>query len=294
MRILICSDGTEPANNAIQTGALVAAPIKAQTTLLGIVEESRDEPQLRQALEAEAQLLRQRDLQPEIVVRAGEPVRQILVQTSKTNYDLVVIGSRPKDEVGHYWRSGRTYEVIKSIRPPVLVAIGNCHRLKRFLVCTGGKEFIEGAIQLTGQVAAAVGASVTLLHVLAEPPAVYADLVRLEEDLDRLLGSGSELGINLAQQKKDLERAGVPTEVRLRHGLVVDQVFEEAREGNYDLIVTGSSQARGIFRHYIMGDLTRKILNRSNCPVLVARAGKIGSAHGFWNSFKQLFRSRQE
>jgi nucleotide-binding universal stress UspA family protein len=294
MRILICSDGTEPADNAIEIGALVAAPIKAQTTLLGIAEKARDEAPLRQALEAEAQSLGQRDLKPEIVVRAGEPVRQILAQTSRTNYDLVIIGSRRKDEVGHYWRSRKTYEVIKSIRPPVLVAIGACHRLKRFLVCTGGKEFIEEAIQLTGKVAAAVGASVTLLHVMAEPPAVYADLVRLEEDVDRLLGAGSELGVNLAQQKKDLERAGVPTEVRVRHGLVVNQVFEEVREGNYDLIVTGSSQARGIFRHYIMGDLTRSILNRADCPVLVARAGKVVSARGFWNSLKRLFRSRQE
>jgi nucleotide-binding universal stress UspA family protein len=294
MRILICSDGTEPAENAIQTGALVAAPIKAQTTLLGIAEESRDEAELRQALEAQAQSLGQRGLKPEIVVRAGEPVHQILLQTSKTNYDLVVIGSRRKDEVGHYWLSGKTYEVIKSIRPPVLVAIGDCRRLKRFLVCTGGKEFIEEAIQLTGKVAAAVGASVTLLHVMAEPPVVYADLVRLEEDVDRLLSSGSELGVNLAQQKKDLERAGVPTEVRVRHGFVVDQVFEEVREGNYDLIVTGSSQARGMFRHYIMGDLTRRILNRASCPVLVARAGRVVSARGFWNSLKRLFRSRKE
>jgi nucleotide-binding universal stress UspA family protein len=294
MRILICSDGTEPGENAIQTGALVAAPIKAQTTLLGVAEESRDEAALRQVLEAQAQSLGQRGLKPEIVVRAGEPVHQILVQTSKTNYDLVVIGSRRKDEVGHYWLSGKTYEVIKSIRPPVLVAIGDCRRLKRFLVCTGGKEFIEEAIQLTGKVAAAVGASVTLLHVMAEPPVVYADLVRLEEDVDRLLRSGSELGVNLAQQKKDLERAGVPTEVRVRHGLVVDQVFQEARGGNYDLIVTGSSQARGMFRHYIMGDLTRKILNRASCPVLVARAGRVVSARGFWNLLKRLFRSQQE
>ena len=47
------------------------------------------------------------------------------------------------------------------------------------------------------------------------------------------------------------------------------------REGEHDLIVTGTSQARGPLRHYIMGDLTRGILNRADCPVLVARAGKI-------------------
>jgi nucleotide-binding universal stress UspA family protein len=293
MRILICSDGTEAAHSAINIGAMIAGPIKSEITLLGIAEKSPDEAALRQALERQAQSLGERDLKPGIVIRAGDPVRQIFLQTSRTNYDLVVIGSRQKGEFGDYWRSGRTYEVIKSIPPPVLVAIGDCARLKRFLVCTGGKEFIEEAIQLTGKVAAAVGATVTLLHVMAEPPALYADLVRLEEDVERLLQSGSELGINLAQQKKDLERAGVLTEIRVRHGLVVNQVFEEVDTGNYDLIVTGSSRARGIFRHYIMGDLTRRILNRANCPVLVARAGKVVTARSSWNSFKGLFRARQ-
>jgi len=173
------------------------------------------------------------------------------------------------------------------------VAIGECKRLKRFLVCTGGKEFIEQAVQLTGKLAAAVEASVTLLHVMAEPPAVYADLVSLEEDVDRLLGSGSELGMNLLQQKKELERIGVSAEVRVRHGIVIDQVFEEVREGDYDLIVTGTSQARGLLRHYIMGDLTRSILNRANSPVLVARAEPVPAARGFWHSLRKFFRSRR-
>ena len=110
---------------------------------------------------------------------------------------------------------------------------------------------------------------------MAEPPAIYADLVRLEEDVDRLLASDSELGRNLRGQKESLEKMGLEVEIRIRHGLALEQIFAEVREGEHDLIVTGTSQARGTFRHYIMGDLTRGILNRADCPVLVARAGKI-------------------
>jgi nucleotide-binding universal stress UspA family protein len=281
MKILICSNGTSPAESAIRIGGLLAGPTRAETTLLGIVENPQDERPLRDALEAQAQSLRTHDVTPEIVVRAGEPIRQILKQTSKTIYDLVVIGGQQKGTTEPYWRSEKTYEVIKSIPPPVLVAIGECTALKKFLVCTGGKQAIEKAVQLTGKLAAAVGASVTLLHVMAEPPAIYADLVRMEEDVDRLLHSKSELGTNLRRQKRELERSGVSATVRLRHGIVIDQVFEEAREGDYDLIVTGSSPARGLLRHYIMGDLTRSILNHANCPVLVGRGGKSTDAERF-------------
>ncbi len=293
MKILICSDGMPAAESAIQLGGLLAGPLQAETTILGIAEKSSDERPLREALEKQAQSLRAQKFGLEISMHAGEPVRQILDQTSKTSYDLVVIGARWTGATGYYWRSEKTYEVIKAIQPPVLVAIGECKQLKRFLVCTGGKEFIEQAIQLTGKLAAALGASVTLLNVMAEPPAIYADLVQLEEDVSRLLESKSELGTNLQRQKRELERLGVSAEVRLRHGIVIDQVFEEARDGDYDLIVTGTSQARGLLRHYIMGDLTRSILNHADCPVLVARGGRPVAIGGFWDLLKRLFRRKR-
>ena len=289
MKILICSDGKPAADSATRLGALLAGPLQAETTLLGIAENADDEAALREALGKQAEWLRAKNVSPQIAIGAGDPVRQIVDQTTKTKYDLVVIGARKTGSAGPHWRSEKTYEVIKSISPPVLVAMGEWAQLKRFLVCTGGKEFIEEALQLTGKLAAGVGAAVTLLHVMAEPPAIYADLTRLEEDVDRLLESSSELGINLRSQKQDLEKLGVPTEVHVRHGIVVDQVFAEARQSNYDLIVTGSSQARGMFRHYIMGDLTRSILNHANCPVLVARAGKMAGPRGLWRSLRRAF-----
>jgi len=289
MKILICSDGTPSAETAIHLGGLLAGPLKAETSLLGIAESSQDENPLRSALQKQAQSLRQRGIAPEIVVQSGEPVHQIHDQTSKSNYDLVVIGARWTGAVGDYWRSKKTYEVIKTVQPPVLVAIGERKQLKRFVICTGGKEFIEQAVQFTGRVAAAVGASVTLLHVMAEPPAMYADLVRMEENVDQLLESKSELGTNLRRQRRELERLGVSAEVRLRHGIVIDEVFAEVREGNYDLIVSGTSQARGLLRHYIMGDLTRSILNRANVPVLVARAGAPKPARTLWKAVKGIF-----
>lgn len=288
MKILVCSNGTPASETTIKLAALLA-PLNTEITLLGIAEKSGDEAPLREALENQAQSLRTHNAGLELVVRSGEPVIEILDQTSNTSYDLVLVGARWTGANGHYWRSKKMYEVIKTIQPPVLVAMGERKQLKRFLVCTGGKEFIEQAVQFTGEIAAALGASVTLLHVMAEPPAIYVDLVQLEENVDQLLQSKSELGTNLLRQKKELERLAVPAEVRLRHGIVIDEVFEEVRTGDYDVIVTGTSQARGLLGHYIMGDLTRSILNRADCPVLVARAGKPKTTRTLWNAVKGAF-----
>jgi nucleotide-binding universal stress UspA family protein len=292
MKLLICSDGMPAAESAMRLGAAFAAPLKADVTVLGVAERSEDESPLQQALEKQTESLRAQNVSPKIEMCAGDPVRRITDETTKTKYDLVIVGARKTGSTGLHWRSETMYQLIKSITPPVLVAIGEWAQLKRFLVCTGGKEFIEEAVQLTGKLASAVGASVTLLHIMAEPPAMYADLVRLEEDVDGLLGSKSELGMNLSAQKADLEKLNVTAEVRIRHGIVIDQVFAEAREQSYDLIVTGSSRARGMLRHYIMGDLTRGILNHANCPVLVARAGAVAGPRGIWRSIRRAFATK--
>ncbi len=275
MRLLICSDGSDPTDNPTRLGGLISCSGESDVTLLGIVESPQDEEPLKRALESEAAFLQKQNVTPRVVFRTGDPILQILAETTANEYDLAIIGARRKGEGGLYWRPEKSYDVIKAVPPPVLVAIGACDRVGRILVCTGGKRYIDDAVQLAGEIALCVRGTVTLLHVMAEPPAIYADLVRLEEDVESLLASDSELGRNLRGQKEGLEKKGVQTDVRIRHGIALDEIFNEVEEGSYDLIVTGTSQARGPFRHYIMGDLTRGILNRADCPVLVARAGKI-------------------
>src|SRR4051794_5672681 len=102
MRILICSDGTDPADKPVLVAGLVAAPTNAETTLLGITEKPEDEKQLREALEGEAEKLRRFGASPEIVVREGEPIREIFEQTQTTRYDLTIIGARRKTSSGPY------------------------------------------------------------------------------------------------------------------------------------------------------------------------------------------------
>ncbi len=290
MHLLICSDGTDPADKPTRLGGIIGSACGAKATLLGIAERADAEDLLRAALASESKLLTERGLEHEVIIRTGDPVEQILGQTAEKKYDVVVIGTRLKQRSGRHWRSARTYEVIKAIPPPVLIATGDCETVTRALVCTGGKRYIDAAVQLTGEIAACVKAEVTLLHVMAEPPAIFADLVRREEDVEGLLAGGSELGENLRAQKESLEKLGVPTTVRVRHGIVLDQVFAELREGGHDLIVTGTSQARGALQHYIMGDLTRSIVNRADCPVLVARPTN-GRSGGFWAALQRAFSS---
>jgi len=270
MRVLICSDGSEQAEQAIRMGALIAAGCQAQVTLLGIMEVAGQSQVLLDSLRRGQALLQEKSIRAELITKAGEPVPEIIQRTKETRYDLVVIGAVRKGTRGRFWMSSKTYKLIKEIEPPVLSVAGKCATIRRVLICSGGKHYIENAVRLTGQIAKGAGATVTLLHVMGELPALYAHLPRMEETATRLLNSDSELGINLRHEKATLESMGVPTEVRLRHGPVLQEILSETRTEPYDLVVTGSAVSRSL-RTYVLGDVSREILNRAECAVLVAR-----------------------
>jgi nucleotide-binding universal stress UspA family protein len=144
------------------------------------------------------------------------------------------------------------------------------------LICSGGRHYIDGAVRLAGEIARGVGAAVVLLHVMPEPPAIFAPLRRMQETAAMLLESTSELGRNLRSSKETLEAAGVPVDLHLRRGSVLEEILEEIREGGYDVVVAGSALHRSL-RTYVLGDISREIVNRAGCSVLVVRpaAGRL-------------------
>ena len=287
MKVLICSDGSEQARNAVRFGGLIAEKCGAETTILGITEKPAEEDEVFDGLRRAQQILKDQGVNAELTIKAGEPIEEIVKRSEATGFDLVVIGAVRKGTRGPFLMSAKAYKIIKAVAPPVLVVIGNRETLKRVLVCSGGEKYIDKAVEFSGAIARAASASVTLFHVMAEPPAVYSDLIRMEEDVNLLLHSNSVLGQNLRREKEALESMGVASEVRLRHGLVISEVFKEIRRGDYDLVVTGSSPVAGTLRTYIMGNITREIVNRAECPVLVVRGGE--EPAGLGRSLKGFF-----
>jgi nucleotide-binding universal stress UspA family protein len=271
MKILFCSDGSPQSENAVRFGALIAAACQAEASILGIVEKAGQEDKVMQALRQAQEILKEYHLNAELITKAGRPVPEIIKRTQETKYDLVIIGAARKGPRGPLCMSARAYKIIEAVVPPVLVVIGERRALRRILLCTGGTEQADATVQFAGELARRVMASVDLLHVLAEPPAMYANLVKSEEDASKILESSSKLGRSLRHQKELLEKMGVACEVHLEHGLVLDELLHELQRIDYDLVVTGSSPSQDRLRAYIMGNITREIVNRADLPVLVVR-----------------------
>ena len=270
MKILICSDGSEQAERAIRLGATVAVACQAEVTLFGIIETPSRSEAILESLKRGQALLAEKKIPAELTTKTGDPITEIVQRTREQAYDLVVIGAVRKETQGLFWMSSKSYKIIKEIRPPVLSVAGQVSTIKRILICSAGGRYIDSSLPLTGQIARGMEATVTLLHVLPEPPAIYAGLRRLEETADVLLASQSELGLSLRRQQQTFAEIGVKAVLRLRHGPVLEEILRELKTGNYDLVVTGSAPSRS-FRTYVLGDISREIVNHADCAVLVAR-----------------------
>jgi nucleotide-binding universal stress UspA family protein len=287
MKMLFCSDGSAAAENAVRFGALIAAGCHAETTILGISEQSGTEDTLVQSLRRSQELLKQHNLNAELITKAGRPVTEIVKRTRETPYDLVIIGAERRPGRTPALRSVKAYQIIEAVAPSVLVVLGERPALRRILLCSSGGAQAGKVVELTGTIASSTQAEVTLFHVLAAPPALFANLLQQEEGVDRLLLSDSALGRGLRQQQATLAQLGVACTVRLRHGLVVPELLMELRHAEYDLVVAGSSPAGDPLRACVLGNVAREIVNHAQWPVLIVRTG--AGAHSWSNLISLLF-----
>ena len=276
MKILFCTDGSRQAERAVRFGARIASVCQAETSVLGILETADRQEALAQALTVAQDVFKEYALNAEVVTKAGRPIPEIVRYTEENHYDMVVIGAACKKPfwkfLDPWWMSpGRAYKIIESVEPPVLVVFCDRPALRNILLCTSGTDYTDKAIEFAGKIARCSGAVVNLFHVMPAPPAMYADIIRLEQDVHRLLNSNSKLGRALRRQKELLEKQGVFGEIRLRHGDVVPELLKELQRFDYDLVVSGSWPAGERLHKYVIGDVAREIVSQAELPVLVVR-----------------------
>src|SRR5690348_1964518 len=143
MKMLICTDASEQADRALKLGAAIAVGCTAEVTLLGIIEAQGEFKAILDSLKRGQSLLEDKKIHAELISKSGKPIEEIVKRTEEAQYDLVVIGAVRKEAQGEFWMSSKSYKIIKEIKPPVLSVAGDCATIKRVLICSGGKRYID-------------------------------------------------------------------------------------------------------------------------------------------------------
>jgi nucleotide-binding universal stress UspA family protein len=271
MKMLMCTDGSSHAAEALRFGALIAREARDTVTLLGVVESDDEERKVARMLERTSNALCEDVPHIDSLIRHGHAAEEILKETEENEYDLVVVGSRGRRGITRFLLGSTAARLARYCPSPVLLVKGKRRNLSRILVCTAGAASGEKDAEFAGRIASLTGASVVVLHVMSQLPlGPECQVSDLENSTEALLLTDAREAIHLRKDLQILEDLSVEGEPKVRHGLVVDEILAEAREGSYDLIVVGAHAASGLQR-FMLTDTTEQLVMGSDRPVLVVR-----------------------
>jgi nucleotide-binding universal stress UspA family protein len=267
MKVLICTDGSKQAEEALAYGAPLLQALRAEVTVLGVIEDPKHKRDLERSIEWAQEKLK--GLPCSTKTRKGHPDVEILEEEKEEEYDLILLGSIGRRGILGFLLGPTAIKIAKYARTSVLMVRGGERPLRRLLVCAAGVESDLVNIEMAATLSQALQAEAVILHVSSEVAIVCKSPKELEELKARPLECDIPERELLSRELKLLEEKGVEGHVKIRVGLVEDEILVEARKG-YDLIVVGAHTAKGISR-YLLGDVSGRILEHSPLPVLLVR-----------------------
>jgi universal stress protein A len=140
---------------------------------------------------------------------------------------------------------------------------------KNILVALECSKESEAVLERAKQLADLQGsASLHLLHVVIDIIAV--DWVGMPGQVPPPIDQ-SELTDSAAQYLKPMiEKVGLdPSNLTMRYGFAAQEILDQAKDINADLIIAGSHARHGLER--LLGSTAHRILNLSECDVLLVR-----------------------
>lgn len=278
-RLLVPTDGSGPANAALELAGRIASPTATVHVLVvTAAEDDRDgvppDPSSRTVDEILTEACETVAADAETVVtaeRRGDPRERILEYVETAEIEIVVMGAHGR-QVAEPVVLGRVAEgVVRDAPVPVLLArasddIRGLYPFERVLVPTDGSEHAHTALELGVEIAAETGATLHLLSVVDATRygldfGSDALLDRLEENTNRVLESAVE----------SVATDGVEIRPAVTVGSVHREISAYAETEDIDLLVMGTHGRSDSGRKFL-GSVTERVLRTAPAPVLTVRA----------------------
>jgi len=280
--ILVTTDFSDHANNAVRRAALLAAQHTARMTLLHVVDPSAlkgprawfssmtgldHKVAVAQATlgRLAAEVAGRHDLIATQAVLVGRPLEQVCRLAEEA--DLLVIGSKRPDPLRSLLLGTPTEQLLRLVRRPMLVVKQSAlDRYERVLVAVDIDRDSES--MLHGMGGLANGASLHVFHALStrrtermRASDVPADVIREVWDGERQRG--------IVRLRSTLASIGLTgAQASVEHGDPRLLILERQRAIAADLIVLGQD-GQSALCSFLLGGVPRHVLPRAPCDVLV-------------------------
>ncbi len=176
--------------------------------------------------------------------------------------DIIAIASHGESGVASWLMGSVTTKVVRASTKPVLVISSHPEsqprpaQIKNILVPLDGSPTAEAALDQAAKLARNFDASLLLYEGV-----VYREPSPDAEDWQVLIAQGYLR--EQAQKYPDLKIDILARETQHGPGII-----DQARAGDFDLIVMGSHGRSGVAR-FFLGSVAEKVVQRAPCPVLI-------------------------
>jgi nucleotide-binding universal stress UspA family protein len=266
MKILITLDGESYTHSPVLIGKIIASATNASVDVLIVISEDGHEEDGNAI--ADQVNLDLNGLRPRVFTRIGLPGEVIKNELGQVEYNLVIASA---DKIQRVRKSVEVDPaLIKQSTISLLLTQNTKPKLDKILICSACKEDDYLLLHQAAKLAGAISSSVTLMHVIpGAVPSMYTGLEQIEETVEEFLQTDTPHAQHLREGVNILQEAMIDSEVKIRWGIPIDEIVRETQMFNYDLVVIGSSKVNQGIKEMLMGNMTKKIIDCVDLPVLI-------------------------
>lgn len=275
MRLLMPTGGSPHSDAALRFGAYILQAQRADDipTILTVIKHDAERPQANEILAQARQLLGPEISEAQLKIRVGHPAEEIIAEAREGSYDLVIVGERQNHRLVTRLLGSTATRVVEQSPCPVIIAKGRVGPPQRILLCDSGGMRPSVLNRFASQFVDRFGSkiNITVLHVMSQMsagPRVRGQ--QLRANAAELIRQHTPEGELLVKDVQTLEELRIHSAAKVRHGLVVDEILDEARSGDYDLVVIGDYHGQG-WERLLLENLAHQIVVKMDRPVLVVR-----------------------
>jgi nucleotide-binding universal stress UspA family protein len=291
MRILVATDGSDPAAIGIELARDVATLSRGELRIVAVAPPTSelfggawpaemivDPEPLERAVcdQLEARLRAEvaetpADLRPSSILRRGRPATEIVSEAVDWRADLIVMGSRGHGGLSSILLGSVSEEVIDRSSVPVLVA--RRPRIRRLIVAVDGSLAADEAVDFVARDRTFAGVDAAVVNVA--PPiwpwwlgvsAGDTDSVEVIMGMNETARRESQAAADRAAKR--LNDAGLAATRRDRTGDPAEELVHVSMELDADTIVIGSRGRIGL-RRLVLGSVARQVMRHAPASVLV-------------------------
>ena len=221
------------------------------------------------------------------VERSDEPADEITSYARRHEIELIVMGTHGRGHMAHLLLGSVAEKVARTAPCPVLTMRDNPVTPSveglRILVPTDFSACSDAALGCAKRLAAALGGSVRMLHVI-ENAAVgtsFGSELFVPEPREVLTDRITQARIQLSRRILTDSRSRVSVTSDIVQGPAGTMITAYAGDTGFDLIVMGT-RGRGGFAHLFMGSIAESVIRTARCPVLTVKsphAHQVGTAN---------------